>query len=52
MMPGYLTQIEFSRKHGFSVAYQMNTDQGSSRKNHEHVVNFAEIVVENLQEKP
>jgi D-alanyl-D-alanine carboxypeptidase len=52
MMPGYLTQIEFSRSHGFSVAYQINTDQGSSRSNHRHVVNFAKIVTENISNLP
>lgn len=51
MMPGYLTQIEFCREHGFSLAFQMNTDQGSSRKNHAHVVKFAKIVAEYLQGK-
>ena len=49
MMPGYLSQIEFSRPHGFSVAYQMNTDEGSSRENHNHVVSFAKIVAENMK---
>jgi D-alanyl-D-alanine carboxypeptidase len=49
MMPGYLTQIEFSRTHHFSVAYQVNTDQGSSRTNHNHVVDFAKIVTKHLK---
>ena len=44
MMPGYLTQIEYSREHKFSVAYQINTDQGSSRSNHNRVVEFARII--------
>lgn len=48
MMPGYLTQIEFSRTHQFSLAFQMNTDQGSSRANHNQIVNFAKIVVKYL----
>lgn len=52
MMPGYLTQIEFSRLHGFSLAYQMNTDEGSSRKNHENVINFARIVAEHGSNHP
>jgi hypothetical protein len=52
MMPGYLTQIEFSRKHGFSVAFQMNTDQGSSRKNHNFVLDIARIVVKHMIDGP
>ena len=51
MMPGYLTQIEFSRTYGFSVAYQMNTDQGSSRTNHTHVLKFSKIVQKHIQQK-
>lgn len=48
VMPGYLTQIEFSREHRFSVTFQMNTDVGSNRKNHNRVVDFAKIVVKHL----
>lgn len=50
MMPGYLTQIEYSRTHQFSVTYQINTDVGSNRKNHSHVVDFAKIVVDHLNQ--
>ena len=49
MMPGYLTQIEFSRSHHLAIAYQINTDEGSSRKNHSHVINFARLVTENVE---
>lgn len=52
MMPGYLTQIEFSRKNGFAVAFQMNSDQGSNRKNHNIVVGFAKIVNEHMNDVP
>lgn len=50
MMPGYLTQIEYARDQHFSVAFQMNTDQGSSRANHQFVVKVAEIVTRHLGE--
>ena len=50
VMPGFLTQIEFSRDHQFSIAYQINTDAGSNRKNHDYVVEFAKIVAKHMKQ--
>jgi D-alanyl-D-alanine carboxypeptidase len=49
VMPGYLTQIEFSREHKFAVAFQTNTDQGFGRNHHNHVQRFARIVSKHLE---
>ena len=34
IMPGYLTQIEYSQKHKFAIAFQTNTDEGLGRNHH------------------
>lgn len=44
VMPGYLTQAEYAKKGGFAIAFQMNTDQGSVRVNHENVQRLANLV--------
>ncbi len=43
VMPGYLTQAEYSEKYGFAVAFQTNTDQGMGRKHHAHAQRFARL---------
>lgn len=50
VMPGYLTQTEYSGKYGFSVALQTNTDQGMGRKHHAHVQRFAGLVAAFLED--
>ena len=44
VMPGYLTQVEYSDRYGFSIALQTNTDQGMGRRHHAHVQRFAGLV--------
>lgn len=44
IMPGYLTQAEYSAQYGFSIAFQTNTDQGMGRKYHAHVQRFAQLL--------
>lgn len=51
MMPGYLTQIEHSARHGFSIAFQTNTDEGLGRSHHRIVQDFAAILI-NAQSPP
>lgn len=46
MMPGYLTQIEFSRKHKFAIALQVNTDHRVASQLHSAVQSFARIAQE------
>lgn len=48
IMPGHLTQVEYSEKYGFSIAFQTNTDE-SARKHHGHVQNFAKTVADYLE---
>jgi len=45
LMPGYLTQIEYSANHGFAVALQTNTDEGMGRGLHQFVQEVAKILV-------
>lgn len=45
IMPGYCTQVEYSRDHKFSIAIQINTDQGLGQALHDHCQNFAAIIV-------
>ncbi len=51
VMPGYLTQVEFVKEKGFSIAFQMNTDQGSVKVNHENVQRLASWVDQFLTDK-
>ncbi|MEZ5041361.1 MAG: serine hydrolase domain-containing protein [Saprospiraceae bacterium] len=48
VMPGYFTQAEYAKKGGFAIAFQMNTDQGTVRVNHENVQRLAKLVQEFL----
>lgn len=50
VMPGYLTQIEFSARHRFAIAFQTNTDEGFGRHHHEIVQSFAKLLIQHLQE--
>lgn len=45
LMPGYLTQIEYSAKHGFAVALQTNTDEGMGRGLHQFVQEVAQLLI-------
>ncbi len=51
VMPGYFTQIEFFHDHGFAVAFQMNTDKGSVKVSHQHVLTLATIVERFLEDQ-
>ena len=44
-MPGYLTHVEYSEKHDFTIAFQTNTDQGLGKSNHAHVQHFAQLII-------
>lgn len=44
LMPGYLTQVEYSENYGFAIAMQTNTDQGMGRRHHAHVQRFARLI--------
>ena len=44
MMPGYLTQIEFSTRYRYSIAMQTNTDEGLGRQHHAIVQRIAKRV--------
>ncbi len=45
VMPGYLTQVEYSQKHGFALAIQFNHDQGMGRKHHAFAQRLAEVII-------
>jgi D-alanyl-D-alanine carboxypeptidase len=45
IMPGYLTQIEYSQDHQFAIALQTNTDQSMGRRLHKHVQELADLVI-------
>lgn len=47
IMPGYLTQIEFSQDHKFAIAFQTNTDEGMGQRLHKHVQTIAELIIVN-----
>lgn len=49
IMPGHLTQVEYSEKYQFSIAFQVNTDAGLGRKHHGHVQHCAGIVANYLK---
>jgi D-alanyl-D-alanine carboxypeptidase len=51
IMPGYLTQVEYSQKHHFSIALQINTDQGLGQSLHGHCQDFAAIVIADVVKK-
>lgn len=44
LMPGYLTQAEYSEKYGFAIALQANTGQGMGRRHHAYVQHFARLL--------
>ncbi len=41
IMPGHLTQIEYSKENKYAIAFQVNTDEGLGRSHHGHVQHFA-----------
>ncbi len=45
VMPGYLTQIEYSRDHQMAIAMQVNSDEGMGRGMHGHVQSLAKLVI-------
>ena len=49
IMPGYLTQIEYSREYKFAIALQTNSDQGLGRRQHSLVQRLAAIVIEEIK---
>ena len=49
IMPGYLTQIEYSAEHGFAVALQCNSDADMGRHHHARVQALAQVVIDHLQ---
>lgn len=51
VMPGYLTQVAYVKENGVAIAFQMNTDQGSVRVNHENVQRMASWVAQFLADK-
>ncbi|MCB9080151.1 MAG: serine hydrolase [Lewinellaceae bacterium] len=44
IMPGHLTQVEYSARYGFAIALQTNTDAGLGRRHHPVVQWFARQV--------
>ncbi len=50
IMPGYLTQVEYSQDHGFAVALQCNSDADMGRHHHHGVQELAGVVVAHLQQ--
>lgn len=50
LMPGYLTQAEYSERYGFAIAFQANTDQGMGQRHHAHVQRFAQLIAKSIQE--
>ena len=49
IMPGYLTQVEYSKDHGFAIAIQINTDQGPARELHNIVLSFSNMVIDQMK---
>ncbi len=49
IMPGYLTQIEYSREYKFAIALQTNTDQGLGRRHHLLVQNLATTIIDEIK---
>lgn len=49
IMPGHLTQVEYSKDYQFAIAFQVNTDAGLGRTHHGHVQQFAQFVIDYLQ---
>lgn len=45
MMPGYLTQVEYSRQYQFGIAFQTNTDQGLGRDLHSYIQAFSRSII-------
>ncbi len=44
IMPGYLTQTRYHQDLGFSIALQMNTDQGLGRNMNEVILKIGKMV--------
>lgn len=51
IMPGYLTQVEFSPDHNFAIALQVNSDQGLGQNLHGVCQELASLVVRYLTAK-
>ncbi|MCB0575872.1 MAG: serine hydrolase [Saprospiraceae bacterium] len=49
VMPGYLTQVEYSREYRFSIAMQVNTDQGMGMEHHALIQGFSARVIRFIQ---
>ncbi len=47
--PGYLTHLEYSSKHQYAIAIQVNTDEGSSRLQ-EFIYQFDHIILAHLDD--
>ncbi|MGI9519427.1 MAG: serine hydrolase, partial [Pirellulaceae bacterium] len=50
IMPGYLTQVEYSPEHGFAVALQCNSDADMGQHHHTQVQKLAQVVTDYLQQ--
>ena len=48
IMPGYLTQIEFSADYKFAIALQTNSDEGLGRSHHMWVQRFADVIIKQM----
>jgi D-alanyl-D-alanine carboxypeptidase len=49
LMPGYLTQAEYSETHRFALTVQVNTDQGLGRNLHQQLEPMKRRLVESLK---
>lgn len=50
VMPGYLTQVEYSERGRFAIALQFNHDEGMGRKHHQFAQRIAEVIRPFLQD--
>ena len=51
IMPGHLTQVEYSKENKYAIAFQVNTDEGLGRTHHGHVQHFAKRINNYLNSK-
>lgn len=52
IFPGHLTRVDYVKDHGFSIAFQYNTDQGMGRSMGSQLEKLSELVITAMNTQP
>lgn len=52
VFPGHLSRVDYVKDHGFSIAFQYNTDQGMGRNMGSRLEKMSELVIAAIKDQP